>query len=131
MKIYIDAAVKGNPGEAGIGVICKDENENIVFKISKYIGKATNNEAEYIALIEALKEAKKRNFKNFKIYSDSKLIVNQVNDNYKLRNRNLAKYYKEAKSLMSELEGVELIYILREKNKEADILASNSAMLGK
>lgn len=126
IEIYIDGAAQKNPGPAGIGIIFKVTDDNICFKLSKFIGICTNNQAEYIALIESLKEAIKRNFKKVIIYSDSELVVNQLNEKYKVKNSILYRYYKEAKELMQEFDFIEIKTIKRWDNREADILASNA-----
>lgn len=128
VEIYIDGAVKNNPGEGGIGIIIKKDGE-ILFKISKYIGNVTNNEAEYKALIEALKFANLKGFREAKIYSDSELLVKQVNDEYKIKDDKLGIYYKEVKNLINNFDRVIIEYIKREKNREADILANNAILL--
>ncbi len=129
VKIYIDGSVKENPGPAGIGVVCKSSDNRVIFKISKFIGTATNNQAEYIALIESLKAALKNNIKKVVVYSDSELIVNQMNDRYKIKNQGLYKYFKTAKELLKEFEYIAIERIARKYNKESDILALNAIIM--
>lgn len=126
--IYIDGSSKKNPGPAGIGIVCKTPDNQTIFKLSKFIGTATNNQAEYIALIESLKQALKNNIKKVVVYSDSELIVNQMNDRYKIRNSGLYKYFKEAKELLKNFEHISIEWIERKHNKESDILAMNAVM---
>ncbi len=127
-KIYIDGAAKGNPGPGGIGIVCRDSSNNVKFKISKGIGKVTNNQAEYLALIEALKKAIEDGLEDITIFSDSSIIVNQVNDLYKVKNQFLYGYYSEAKELMTKVKEIEIKLISRTENKEADVLASNAVV---
>ncbi len=130
VKIYIDGASRGNPGRGGIGIICKDSTGNTIFTISKFVGIVTNNQAEYIALIEGLKEAIKNNIKEAIIYSDSELLVNQLNEKYKVKSLELYKYFKEAKELLKNFNFIKIELITRRENRDADILASNGSMGG-
>ncbi len=128
IKIYTDGASKGNPGEAGIGVIVKDYKDNLIFSKYKYIGKATNNQAEYAALEIAIKEI----LKTFKekenlypeFYLDSELVVRQMNGIYKVKNRLLISYKFRIEKLLSSFKRYSFSHIHRELNKEADRLAN-------
>ncbi len=122
---YIDGASRGNPGESGIGVIIKDENQNIIEKFFGYIGKATNNIAEYTALITCLKRVKKLNLSSLTVYSDSELLVRQIQGKYKVRSENLKELYRKVNKLLNEAGYKFTIeHIEREANKEADQLAN-------
>ncbi len=123
-ELYIDGASKGNPGKAGAGIaILKDGKE--IFKEGIFLGTKTNNEAEYSALLHGLKKAKELGIKNLKIFSDSKLIVNQINGNYKIKNQRLKNFYTEIIKLLKNFN-YEINYIPREKNKLADKLANTA-----
>lgn len=124
--IYTDGACRGNPGEGGIGVIIKDEEGNIIKRISRYIGKTTNNAAEYTALLSALKAIKDYNPDYIKIHSDSELLVNQMGGRYSVKNLTLYKLYSKAVDLINKYPMVEFQYIPRDENKEADSLANNA-----
>lgn len=123
--VYTDGASRSNPGHAGIGVhfIFPDGKTK---NIKQYIGKKTNNEAEYLAVITALQTADKQNWKNIHIFADSQLIVKQINGEYKVKNANLIPLYNKAKSLICTLSNFKISYIPRTKNKTADALANQA-----
>lgn len=123
VEIYIDGAARGNPGESGIGVFIIDERGG-TREINKYLGTSTNNQAEYTALITALKSAKEHSNKSIKIYTDSLLLANQINGLWKVKNPEIAVLHKEAKKLLGEYKDTSITHIPREKNKEADRLAN-------
>jgi len=123
IEVYIDGASKGNPGPSGIGVvICKDGET--IKNISSYIGNATNNIAEYSALIYALQEALILKAENIKINTDSQLIYRQIKKIYKIKNPNILGLYNQVTHLMSAFKEVSLNHILREYNRGADKLAN-------
>ncbi len=115
---YVDGASSGNPGNIGIGVVLKKDGETIK-ELSKPMGKGTNNVAEYLAVIEALKLAKRLGEKKIKIYSDSQLVVNQILGKFKIRQSHLRELYNKVKEIGVDFE---IEYIRREKNV-ADRLA--------
>jgi ribonuclease HI len=124
LKIYTDGGSRGNPGPAGIGVIIKDEKGKILKKISKSVGILTNNQAEYFAIIEALKEAKKLNVSEIDCYLDSELLVKQLNRKYKIRDRKLSLLFIKVWNLIQNFKKVNFYYLPRIKNKEADKLVN-------
>lgn len=130
MKLLIntDGGARGNPGPAGIGAIIKYEKKEE--KISKYIGEATNNQAEYRAVIEALgwvKENIKEKDLEIECLLDSELIVEQLNQRYKIKNEGLRPLFWEIRDLIMALGGkVSFRYIPREQNKEADKLVNDA-----
>jgi ribonuclease HI len=126
MKIYVDGAARGNPGEAGIGIIIKDEQDKEIKKLYKYIGLATNNSAEYTALIYGLQEALILGVKDVAVFSDSELMVRQLNGEYKVKNHNLRQYYEQVLHLKAGLDNFEMRQISRGENKEADKLANQA-----
>jgi ribonuclease HI len=123
LEIYIDGASRGNPGRSGAGIVIKETNGSI-HKIKKNLGILTNNQAEYEALINALKAAKGLKKNHLKIYSDSLLLVNQMNGSWRIRNPDILALSKKARSLIKGFEEVEIIHIPRESNREADKLAN-------
>jgi ribonuclease HI len=128
IKIYTDGASRGNPGEAGAGVIVKDFEDNLILSKYKYIGKATNNQAEYAALEIAIKEILKtfheRERLHMEFYLDSELVVKQMNGIYKVKNRSLISYKFRIEKLLSSFKKYSFYHIPRELNKEADKLAN-------
>jgi len=125
LEIYVDGACSGNPGLAGIGILIK-KDQKVIKEISKPIGEATNNIAEYSALIYALQEAAILQAKDIRIYTDSELVFNQVNGQYKVKNQNLKFLFDQVQLLIKGFERVEIKHVLREKNKDADQLATSS-----
>lgn len=124
-KIYCDGASRGNPGDAGIGCVIIFDNKKI--EISEYIGKTTNNVAEYIALIKGLEEALKQKANEIEIFSDSELLVLQMNGIYMVRNKNLIPLYEKAKELLSNFKKYQIFHICREDNFIADKLAKEAS----
>lgn len=122
--VYIDGASRGNPGNASIGVVISDNYGKQIKKISRYIGIATNNQAEYNAFIEALKFLKKYKG-NVIIHTDSQLLERQWKKIYKVKNQDILKLYNQALALASKLN-ISIVHINREKNKEADFLANQA-----
>lgn len=124
VQMTCDGGAIGNPGPAAIGVIIEIENkQNKVKNYSKYIGYSTNNEAEYQAIIFGLKKAKrilgKKVAKDAKVecFSDSKLLVNQLNGKYKIKEKTLFPLFIEVWNLKIDFGDVKFIYLEREKNK--------------
>ena len=123
--INCDGACSGNPGPAGIGFVIRRGNEKIK-DLSKAIGSATNNIAEYTALIYALQEALKLRLDNLKVITDSELIYKQVTGQYKIKNENMKFLFDMVEHLVQGFEKIEFEHVLRDKNIEADKLASSA-----
>lgn len=129
LDIYIDGASKGNPGPAGIGIIiCRDGR--ILKNVSDYIGKTTNNFAEYTALIRALEEALIIKAENLKINTDSELLCRQIRREYKVKSPNIIGLYNRAVRLISAFKEVLINFIPRENNRGADKLATQAVRNG-
>ncbi|KKT47811.1 MAG: Ribonuclease H [Parcubacteria group bacterium GW2011_GWC2_44_17] len=135
ITIHTDGAARGNPGEAGAGAVIKIQNSK--FKIQNYcvklyLGIATNNQAEYqaliIALVEAQKIIQKERIEEVKVlcYSDSELLVRQMKGEYRVKNKDLQVLFLKALELVKTFQRVLFIRIPREKNKEADALANEA-----
>jgi len=122
--IYADGASRGNPGLAAIGVTIKDEQGRLVAAISRRIGRTTNNQAEYRAIIAALEEAAKLGAEEAEVNLDSELVVKQVNGKYRVRKATLKPLYQRVKQLQSLLHNSTITYIPRQQNTEADNLAN-------
>ncbi len=120
--LYIDGAAMPDRQGAGIGGVCY-KNEKKVFSFSNYIGNKTNNEAEYFALIDGLNHALEKELKIITIYSDSQLIVNQINGKYQVKNERMKICYQKAMNILSNFNRWTITHIPREKNKEADFLS--------
>ncbi len=130
MKInaFIDGASRGNPGESGIGVLLIDEAGNTLASINGYIGKATNNIAEYTALIVCLEKAirlKRINCTKITIHSDSELLVRQMNGQYRVKNEGIKEIFERVHRVLSKAAfKYEIKHIKREQNRDADLLAN-------
>ena len=125
LSAYIDGASRGNPGESGIGVLLKDETGNIIASISGYIGKATNNIAEYTALLVCVKKATQLKCNKLVIHSDSELLAHQMNGLYKIKNDGIKKIHQQVMQILSKATfNVEIKHIGREYNHEADSLSN-------
>lgn len=125
LTVYIDGASVGNPGKAGIGyLIYKDQK--IIQEESIYIGMQSNNFAEYMALITALTDVIARGEKSCQVYTDSRLVSEQINGNFKVKHPNILPLYILAKKIISNLDNFQIQYIEREKNTEADKLAKKA-----
>jgi len=125
LEIYTDGGARGNPGPAGIGVVIWNGNE-LVGTYSKYIGEATNNQAEYEAVLLGLQQAKRLKAEKLDFYMDSELAVNQLNRKFKIKNADLGSLFVKAWNMMIGFKTVQFHHIPREKNKEADKLVNQA-----
>jgi len=121
--IYTDGASLGNPGLAAIGAIVKDEQGRMLTSISRRIGQATNNQAEYRAIIAALEEATQLGAEEVDIKSDSELVVKQISGRYRVKKATLRPLYQKVAQLIGSLASFTITHIPREQNTEADNLA--------
>jgi len=124
--IHADGASRGNPGPAAIGATIRDEQGGLIASISKCIGRMTNNQAEYRAVIAALEKAIKLGAEEVDINLDSQLVVRQLSGRYRVKNAALKPLYQRVKQKLSLLNGFTIAYIPRRQNKEADRLASRA-----
>jgi len=122
--IYTDGASRGNPGQAAIGAIIRDEKGALVATISQSIGKTTNNQAEYRAIIAALEKALSLSAVNVELNSDSELVVKQVKGQYRVKKDTLRPLYEKVMQLKGRLEGFKIKHVPRQRNREADKLAN-------
>ncbi len=125
-SIYSDGGARGNPGPAGIGYVIYDENKKVFYKEGSFIGKKTNNEAEYLAIILAMSKALELGGTILQCYLDSELVVKQLKGEYKVRDPKLAKNYLKVWQLQSKFQSVRYQHIYREKNKVADQLVNEA-----
>ena len=129
--IYTDGGSRGNPGPAGIGVVIKGPAE--IKKYGEYIGEATNNEAEYQAVIFALKKLKQligkeksKSEAEIEVHLDSELLANQLNGEYKIKEKRLQELFLEVWNLKQDFKSVGFKYIPREDNRGADRLVNQA-----
>jgi ribonuclease HI len=124
ITIRFDGGSRGNPGPAGIGVVLLAQDKTPLVTLGRFIGRATNNVAEYKALIAGLEEAKKLGAKKVLVCGDSELIVRQMNGEYRVKNADLRPLYEEAQDLISEFDEARIEHNYREDNSLADKLAN-------
>jgi ribonuclease HI len=127
--LYIDGGARGNPGPAGIGVVILDENGKKIKEFGKYIGEATNNVAEYNALLYGLEEALILRADDISINMDSELVVKQLNGEYRVKDHNLKLLFERAVNMLKSFKNSEIKHIKRELNKDADKLVNKAINL--
>jgi len=125
LLVYSDGASRGNPGEAGIGYVIKNQKGEVIKEVSDYLGRATNNVAEYTALIRALQDGLKLGGKEVEVYVDSELLVKQIKGEYRVKNKGLIPLYNQVMSLIDKFDKFVIVHVPREQNKEADRLAND------
>ncbi|MEO6693835.1 MAG: ribonuclease HI family protein [Ignavibacteria bacterium] len=129
IKVFTDGASRGNPGLAGLGVAVLSTEDRVIETYKKFIGKCTNNFAEYTALIEAVKLLKRIDYRfdDINFYLDSELVVKQITGSYKIKHKDLIalslEFWKEIRSLNKKFS---ICHIPREENKLADKLANEA-----
>lgn len=122
--VETDGASRGNPGLAGAGIIIKDERGHRIESIHEFLGVATNNQAEYRALIEGLRAVARHHPDNVTVRMDSELVVKQMTGQYRVRHPEILPLYSQAMELVSSLPAVSFVHIPRERNPGADKLAN-------
>jgi ribonuclease HI len=122
MKLFIhtDGGARGNPGPGAIGIVIANEKKEIIKEIGKFIGRSTNNEAEYRAVVEALKTCEGKKNLDIEFFIDSLLIVNQLNGKFKVKEPRMKKYFDEIKLLEKNFKSVKYTHIERSRNYAAD-----------
>lgn len=127
LTLHSDGGSRGNPGPAGAGAVLYDEQGQEVAALSRYLGRTTNNEAEYQALLMGLKRAQELGAQRLTVKMDSELIVRQLEGKYRVKAPGLKPMYDQAKRLLQGFASVTIQHVRREFNKRADELA-NQAM---
>jgi ribonuclease HI len=124
--VHTDGASRGNPGEAGIGVVIYGEDGSVLKEVARPLGRATNNVAEYNALIEGLKQALRLGADEVVVRSDSELMVRQLRGEYQVRHQGLQPLFVEARRLFLRFPRWAIEYVPRELNRRADELANRA-----
>lgn len=122
-----DGGARGNPGPAGAAFVLERPDGTVLCRGGRYLGETTNNVAEYEALLWGLRSASRLDARPLTVFSDSELLVKQVNGLYRVKNEGLRPLYAEACRLIGEVGDVRVVHVRREENKAADALA-NEAM---
>ena len=125
-RANIDGGSRGNPGPAAYGVVIRDGRGEIVAKLRKYIGRMTNNVAEYYGLIAALDYAESRGVRAIRVESDSELLVKQMRGQYKVKSEDLRPLFERAQKMSKAFDSFRIEHVYREQNREADALANEA-----
>src|SRR6184192_2883725 len=125
-RANIDGGSRGNPGPASYGVVIRDPRGEIVARLKKYIGRTTNNVAEYYGLIAALDYAQSHSIGALRIESDSELLVKQMRGQYKVKSEDLRPLFERAQKMSKALDSFRIEHVYREQNREADALANEA-----
>jgi ribonuclease HI len=125
-RANIDGGSRGNPGPAAYGVLVRDGRGEIVAKLKKYIGRFTNNVAEYYGLIAAMDYAQSHGIRALRIESDSELLVKQMRGQYKVKSADLQPLFERARKMSQAFESFRIEHVYREQNREADALANEA-----
>lgn len=125
-RANVDGGCRGNPGPAAYGVVIRDPRGEVVTKLKKYIGRGTNNVAEYYGLIAALDYAQAHGIRALRVESDSELLVKQMRGHYKVKSPELRPLFEQARKMAASLESFGIEHVYREQNAEADRLANEA-----
>ncbi|HEY2988039.1 MAG TPA: ribonuclease HI family protein [Candidatus Binatia bacterium] len=124
--LMVDGASRGNPGEAGCGAVIFDDTGKTVRELCRYLGRATNNVAEYAALLMGLEEVLRLGAMRLRVESDSELLVRQLNGVYRVKDEKLRRLHERAQELLRRLDSYRIIHVRREFNRIADRLANQA-----
>lgn len=122
--LMVDGAARGNPGDAGCGAAICDESGAVVKELSRYLGRTTNNVAEYEGLLMGLAALIELGRKKIRVQSDSQLLVRQLNGEYRVKDEKLKVLYQRAVTLLRQFDSYRILHVYREMNKVADRLAN-------
>jgi ribonuclease HI len=122
--LMVDGAARGNPGDAGCGAVILDKSGTVVKELSRYLGHATNNVAEYEGLLMGLEALLGLGKKRICVQSDSQLLVRQLNGEYRVKDEKLRVLFHKAMSLLRQFDSYRILHVPRELNKLADRLAN-------
>ena len=126
LRLFTDGAARGNPGPAGLGMVLEDDQGMRLWGGHRYVGTATNNRAEYLALIDGLSKAAEWRPDRLDVYLDSRLVVEQVAGRYKVRDPGLQPLHRQVQALLGQFPRVSVSHVPRERNRGADALANRA-----
>ena len=126
LRLFTDGAARGNPGPAGLGMVIEDDRGMRLWGGCRFAGRATNNKAEYLALIDGLRKASEWKPDRLEVYMDSELVVKQMLGVYKVRDAELAPLHRQATALLRSFPQVTVRHVPRERNRGADALANKA-----
>jgi ribonuclease HI len=125
-RVNIDGASRGNPGPAAYGVVIRDARGEAVAKLKKYIGRFTNNVAEYYGLVAAMDYAHSHGIRAIRVESDSELLVKQMRGLYRVKSADLQPLFERAQKMSAGFDSFRIEHVYREQNREADALANEA-----
>ena len=126
VRIYSDGAARGNPGPAGAGAVITDPSGKVLERLGRYLGRQTNNHAEYMGLIIGLERAKELGVRRVQIFADSELMIRQLQGRYQVKSATLKPLYDRARKLIGAFEKTTLTHVLRAQNAEADEMSNRA-----
>lgn len=129
LNLFVDGGSRGNPGPSGIGAVLFSDDGRKKGEISKFIGHATNNVAEYLAAVYALQEAAWLGAREIRLNLDSQLVARQLTGEYKVKDQELKKFFDLCLNLMRWFDNIEIVHIPRSENREADALVNKAINL--
>lgn len=124
--LYADGAARGNPGPAGAGALLLGDRGEVIAELTKYLGTATNNVAEYTGLILGLEEARRRGIDEIEVRMDSQLVVRQMSGIYRVKHPNMVPLAKRARELYDSFQPRSITHVRREQNSAADLLSNRA-----
>jgi ribonuclease HI len=126
LTVNVDGGARGNPGPAAIGVVVRDADGAVVDSVGETIGRATNNVAEYRALLRGLELAAAHGGTELELIGDSELVVRQIEGRYKVKNAAMKELYTQAKQALAEFDGWSIRHVKRAQNADADRLVNEA-----
>ena len=124
--MFTDGAARGNPGPAGAGAVLLDEQGRVLDRLGRFLGKQTNNVAEYQGLLLGLRRAHQRGAREVEVRADSQLLIRQLEGKYKVRNAGLKPLHEQAMQLLQSFEKFDLRHVPREENFHADEMSNRA-----
>ena len=126
LVVHVDGGARGNPGPAAIGVVVAEPGGEVVHAVGETIGEATNNVAEYRALLRGIELAREHGASELEIYGDSELVVKQVRGDYKVKDAGLKPLHAQARAALAEVDAWSFGHVRREDNAHADDLVNQA-----
>ncbi len=126
LSVYSDGAARGNPGLSGAGAVLVEPSGQVIDKLGKFLGKQTNNYAEYMGLLLGLRRARALGAKEVEVFADSELMIRQLGGRYQVKSPSLRPLYDEALKLLEGFSRTRLVHVPREMNKAADEMSNRA-----
>jgi ribonuclease HI len=126
VRVYSDGAARGNPGLAGAGAVLVEPSGQVVDRLGKFLGRQTNNYAEYMGLLMGLRRARELGVAEVELFADSELMLRQLGGRYQVKSPSLKPLYQEALRLLNDFERVKFVHVPREMNRAADEMSNRA-----